>query len=130
MAKGVVRAGCPLYLANFDVERRVAIPRLLDFANAVPEPACGEHSSRAYALSWMSTALPSGFSARCRSGWQRIRAKEQVIAYSCQSFAARWTPDQDLASNSPGIAVVRLRLRKTQPSPEIFNRPAIGTGTG
>jgi hypothetical protein len=126
MTKSVVAAGCPLYLANFDVERRVAIPRLLSFAHATKLPKCAQTTETAYALSWRSAPLPLQFAAHCRSNWQKLARRDGVTVYHCESFAAGPIPDQDAASNSPAVTVVYLHLPKREPNPQTFNRLPLG----
>jgi hypothetical protein len=130
MAKGVVVAGCPTYLANFDVERRVAIPRLLSFAHATPLPTCAQTSETGYAVSWKSAPLPREFAARCRSNWQKLAIRDGVSMYRCESLATGPIPDQDVASGSPAVTVVRLHLPEREPKPETFNHPAVSGGSG
>jgi hypothetical protein len=130
MAKAVVVADCPLYLAKFDVERRVAIPRLLSFAHAKPLPRCAQTSATSYALSWKSAPLPPQFAASCRSSWQMLAVRDRVSMYRCASLDAGPIPDQDGASGSPDVAVVRLSLPAREPSPETFTRPPVSSESG
>ncbi len=110
MAKGVLHAGCPLYLANFDVERRVAIPRLLSFGQAWQVRKCTGPSLQSYVLSWQNRPLPTDFAARCRSGWHQVAVHDRVAALTCLSLVGGSFPDQDAASRTPAVPVVRLRL--------------------
>jgi hypothetical protein len=130
LTKSVVAAGCPMYLANFDVERRVAIPRLLSFAHATELQSCANTSRTAYALSWKSEPLPLDFAALCRSKWQKVTLRDRVSMYQCESFTAGSIPDQDVASGSPAVRVVRLHLPEREPDPETFNRPALNGQSG
>ena len=108
-AEGTVQAHCRLYLSNFDVERRVAIPRLLSFGQPYPiKPCAGGHD--AYVLSWQAAALPAEFANRCRTSWVRIASRNQVTAYFCRSMTGTRLIDQDAASGQPGIRVVRVRV--------------------
>jgi hypothetical protein len=117
MAKGVLEAGCPLYLANFDVERRVAIPRLLSFGQTWQVEKCTGPSLRPYVLSWQNRPLPTDFAARCPSGWHEVTVRDRVAALNCPSFVGGSFPDQDASSSTSGVTVVRLRLptRLVQP---------------
>jgi len=117
MAKGVVRADCPLYLANFDVERRVAIGQLLKFGSATPVQRCVPGSKLAYALEWHEATLPVGFAHRCRSGWQQLEARNRVRLYRCQVFAGSHFLDQDEASSKPDVVIVQLRVTRHAPNP-------------
>jgi hypothetical protein len=123
MAKGVVQAGCPLYLANFDVERRVAIPRLLSFGRTWEFRKCPAGSPQAYVLTWQKRSLPTEFAARCRSGWQEIVVRNRVGTFACPSFVDGAYPDQDAASGTPLAAVVRLRLPEGLVDPATLFRP-------
>lgn len=119
MATSVTSAGCPTYLANFDPERRVAIPRLLGFGNSVVHvPSCDRNSARAYVLSWLNAPLPHGFSQHCSSGWQEVAVRDRVSLYSCQNLPAQALPDQDAASGAFQVAVVRLHRPAGNPSPQ------------
>jgi hypothetical protein len=124
LAGGVVTARCPLYLVNFDVERRVAIPRLLSTADATPRPACGTAAAQTYALTWLRPRMPAGFSQRCRRGWTKLEQREHVSLYRCASFAGGSFLDQDAASGAPGIDVVRLRIPIIDRTPRTFTPPA------
>jgi hypothetical protein len=107
-----------MYLANFDPERRVAIPRLLGFGNSVVHvPSCGENSARAYVLSWMNAPLPHGFAVACPSGWQEAAVRDQVTLFTCDHLPAQALPDQDAGSGAQ-VAVVRLRRPSGTPSPQ------------
>jgi hypothetical protein len=123
MADAVVTAGCPLYLANFDLERRVAIPRLLRFAHSSPLPSCKGSSGRAYALLWSSGPLPSLLVNRCESSWKALEANRGVGLYSCRSFEGGGIADQDAASGDPLTHVVRLRVPTEDPSPRNLFQP-------
>jgi hypothetical protein len=108
LASGIVRADCPLYLANFDVERRVAIPRLLAFGDPSPVKRCGP--GEAFVVNWQATALPSHFATHCHSQWIQVADRDHVAAYRCASYSPDTMPDQDAASGRPGIRTVRLRV--------------------
>ncbi len=123
MAKGVLLAGCPLYLANFDVERRVAIPRLLSFGRTRQVQKCPTGSSQAYVLTWQKASLPTEFAASCRSGWQEVAVQDRVGLLACPSFAGGSYPDQDAASGTPEATVVRLRLPEHLVDPSSLFRP-------
>jgi hypothetical protein len=110
MAKGVLQGGCPLYLANFDVERRVAIPRLLTFGQAWHFRKCTGTSQLSYVLTWQKRSLPTEFATRCRSGLHEVAAHDGVAALACRSFVGGSFADQDAASGTPLVPIVRLRL--------------------
>jgi hypothetical protein len=122
MAKSVVSAGCPLYLANFGLERRVAIPELFGFVTAKPVASC-QGSKRAYAVSWASEPLPRGFAGSCRPGWRALVVRNDMALYSCASFRGANIPDQIAASGRPGVDVVRLRLTGRAPNPHTLHQP-------
>jgi hypothetical protein len=127
MAEGILRAHCPLYLSNFDVERRVAIPRLLGFGQPFPiKPCAGSHD--AYVLSWQAAPLPGEFANHCRARWVRVASRNQVTAYLCRSMTRDWLVNQDDASDQPGIRVVRIRVptRDVNPADLFLGLP---TGT-
>jgi hypothetical protein len=124
MAKGVVRAGCPLYLAKFDVERRVAIPLLLGFGAGTPIKMCTPGSDQAYALSWQEQPLPRRFASRCESGWQALEVRNRVTLYRCHSFAGRGFLDQDAASGMPHVEIVHLRVPPHAPDPRTLFQPS------
>jgi hypothetical protein len=128
MAKGVVEAGCPLYLANFDVERRIAIPQLLTFGHASPIPKCTTDPQNAYALSWNSAPLPREFATRCKSHWQMLMLRDRVDMYRCRFFSPSAIPDQISASGSPLVEVVRLRLPTHVPSPRTLFQLTVSAG--
>ena len=121
LAKGVTSAGCPLYLANFGLERRVAIPELFPFVDGKPVASC-QATRRAYALSWARMALPTGFASRCRPGWRTVVVRNDMALYSCLSFRGADIPDQIAASGRPGIDVVRLRLTPRAPNPHTLHQ--------
>ncbi len=116
LAKTVVTAGCPLYLANFDIEQRVAIPQLFRFVHGKPVATCTRDASEAYALSWQAKPLPLDFAARCASDWQPLAPRNGVSLLRCPSFRQAKIPDQVAASGLPHVTVVRLRLTRV-PSP-------------
>jgi hypothetical protein len=122
MAKSVVSAGCPLYLANFGLERRVAIPELFPFVAGKPVASC-EGTNRAYAVSWTSKPLPMGFASRCPPDWQPVVVRNDMTLYSCASFRGANIPDQIAASGRPGVEVVRLRLTRRAPNPHTLHQP-------
>ncbi|MFY9579618.1 MAG: hypothetical protein WAQ33_09865 [Gaiellaceae bacterium] len=128
MAKGAVAAGCPVYLANFDIEQRVAIPLLFGFARAKRIHSCTRGSSEAYAVSWKrahSAPVPLGLASRCRSAWRKVTVDGGASMYACSSFRAGGIPDQIEASGTPRVTVVRLRPTKRAPRPEhIFQSPS------
>jgi hypothetical protein len=123
LAKTVVTADCPLYLANFDLERRVAIPRLLPFAHGDALPSCKQSSRRAYALAWGSKPLPSLLTDRCSLGWQGLEARRGVELYRCGSFRDHGIADQDATSGDPQVQAVRLRIPRADPSPSSLFQP-------
>jgi hypothetical protein len=110
MAKSVVSAGCPLYLANFGVERRVAIPRLLGMAHTRPVARCAQPAQVAYALQWRSGSLPAPLARRCRGDWKKLKERSGVSLYRCRAFERSSYLDQDAASSLPAVKVVRLRV--------------------
>jgi hypothetical protein len=122
MAKSVVSAGCPLYLANFGIERRVAIPELFQFVAGRPVESC-RGTSRAYAMSWATKPLPRGFVGRCRSDWRPLEVRNYMTLYSCASFRGADVPDQIAASGRPGVDVVRLRVTRRAPNPHTLHQP-------
>ena len=125
-ATSVTNARCPIYLANFDPERRVAIPRLLGFGNSIMHvPSCGRNSPRAYVLSWLNAPLPHAFAQHCGSGWQEVAVRDRVNLYACRNLPAEALADQDAASGAFRVAVVRLHRPSGNPSPErLFQSPA------
>jgi hypothetical protein len=127
VAKGVAVAGCPLYLANFDIEQRVAIPLLFPYGHARPVPACGRDSNQAYALSWERQPLPLAFGARCTSGWQSLASDEGFAVYRCQALRRGPTPDQNAASGYPEVKVVRVRVADRAPVPHSLFQPVDAT---
>jgi hypothetical protein len=120
LAKGVVAARCPLYLANFDIEQRVAIPLLFRFGHPTAVPSCAAKSAAAYAVSWKNRGLPADFAARCRSGWRRLPATNGIGLYRCASLRAAPTLDQYQASGEPTVKVIRVRIRPNPPPAQIF----------
>jgi hypothetical protein len=129
MAKSVVSAGCPLYLANFSLERRVAMPELFRFVAGKPVPSC-RGSDRAYAVSWTRTPLPTGFAGRCRPEWRPLEVRNDMTLYSCVSFRGADIPDQIAASGLPGVNVVRLRLTRRAPNPHTLHQPPRAASQG
>jgi len=122
LAKRVVTGDCPLYLVNFDVERRFAIPRLLPLVQGRPLEACKGSERDAYALTWQTTSLPTGFGHRCRAHWAKLDEQQDVSLYRCTSFSAGPFLDQDAASSAPRIQIVRLRT-PTVDDPRAFTPP-------
>jgi hypothetical protein len=124
LANSVVAADCPLYLANFDRERRVAIPRLLQFADSTVLPSCEGGSRRAYALTWSSRPLPLLLMDRCRSGWKRLEVRGGVGLHQCRSFRGGGISDQDSSSGDLLARVARMRVPAEDPSPNSLFQPA------
>jgi hypothetical protein len=122
LANSVVAADCPLYLVNFDVERRVAIPRLLGLARSAPIGRCARPSQAAYALEWRGS-FPTDFAHRCQGEWTRLQRRSGVSLYSCSAFAEGSYLDQDAASGAPSVEVVRLRIPLDDRSPRTFTPP-------
>ena len=122
LADGVTRAGCPLYLVNFDVERRVAIPRLVAFAHSPAAPRCAAASRQAYALEWSGQAFPRSFTGRCPAGWTKLKERTGVSLYHCTAFRRGAYLDQEAASGAPSIHVVRLSIPTNDRSPRTFTR--------
>jgi hypothetical protein len=129
MAKSVVSAGCPLYLANFGLERRVAIPELFSFVAAKPVASC-QGTNRAYAVSWARAPLPMGFAGDCRPEWRPVVTRNEMTLYSCASFRGTDVPDQIAASGKPGVDAVRLRLTRLAPNPHSLHQPTQNTAGG
>jgi hypothetical protein len=125
MAKGILRAGCPLYLANFDLEQRVAIPLLFPLAHARRIPDCMHNSQEAYVLSWENHPLAADFADRCRSQWRPLTGNDSVGMYRCQSLRFVSTPDQVAASGDPHVTVVRVRLMSHLPDPRTLHQPGV-----
>ncbi|TML97653.1 MAG: hypothetical protein E6G03_02205 [Actinobacteria bacterium] len=118
LAKGVTTAGCPLYLANFDIEQRVAIPQLFGFVDGERIASCTGRRSTAYAVDWQARSLPPDFAAQCGGGWRTLRVQNQVSLLGCRSFREQAIPDQVAASGNPRITVVRLRPTRRAPTPD------------
>jgi hypothetical protein len=124
MTKSVIAAKCPLYLANFDIEQRVAIPLLLRFGHSTPMADCTAGSREAYALSLKGQPLSPPFAAQCGSRWQRLRLVNRVRMLRCSSFRRAAIPDQIAASGDPLVTVVRLRIPQRLPRPSLLFRAA------
>jgi hypothetical protein len=123
LATSAVNAGCPTYLANFDVERRVAVARLLWTGGSQPVPSCSKSATTAYVVNWQSAQLPRDFASRCRSGWQELFVRDHVSLWSCPSLRAAPTPGQDEASWQTRTSVVRLLPPQRDRSPQdLFQR--------
>jgi hypothetical protein len=125
VARGVVSAGCPLYLAHFDIERRVAVPLLFPFADGRPIPQCrgNSPSPEAYAISWDSRPLPRGFAKRCQGRWQRPSFDDGFSVFRCESFRPGPILDQNAASAYPLVKVVRVRVTDRPPLPRALFQP-------
>jgi hypothetical protein len=123
LARTVVAAKCPLYLANFDIEQRVAIPLLFRFGHRRAMPTCAAVTSVAYAVSWNDRSLPTGFERRCRSGWRPLPATDGVGFYQCASLKPAETLDQYEASGEPTVTVVRVRVGRPLPPPADIFQP-------
>jgi hypothetical protein len=129
LAKSIALGGCPLYLANFDVERRVALPEVFPFVDAQPIASCKANSREAFVVSWMKKPLPTAFSDRCRSAWQAVGLPNGVALHRCTSFRSGRIPDQLAASGSPLLTVVRVRLTRRIPSPLALFQPQLSGGS-
>lgn len=123
LSKSVAAVGCPLYLANFDIEQRVAVPLLFRFGQTSSIPRCAPGTRTAYAVSWKNKKLAPYFAVRCRSGWQRLPATNGIGFYRCASLDAARTLDQYEASGEPAVTVVRIRLRPNDPRPAQIFQP-------
>jgi hypothetical protein len=122
LAKGVTASGCGLYLANFDIEERVAIPLLYPFVEARPTPRCGRNSSVAYVVAWHANASPVELLVHCRHP-EGAATSGEVIAYRCAPFSPR-VPDQIAASGRPAVKVVRVRMpAHFPPAASLFRAP-------
>jgi len=117
LSKSVIAADCPLYVANFDIEQRVAIPLLFRFVPVRPIPACGKASTPAYAVSWRADPLPADFAVRCQGGWQVLSREDEVSMLRCRSLQPGVVPDQNAASGEPLVTVVRIRPQRQPPRP-------------
>jgi hypothetical protein len=127
LAKGISEQGCPVYLANFDIEPRVALPLLFSYARSRPVGGCGGEHRAAYAISWQNAALSGTFAADCPAGWHRLRLEDNVATYRCASMRPTAIPDQNAASGLLGVRTVRLSVSRQPPRPrEIFQAPAPG----
>jgi hypothetical protein len=123
LSRSVVAAGCPLYLANFDIEQRVAVPLLFRFGQTSSVSRCSPGTRTAYAVSWKNKQLAPDFAMRCRSGWQRLPATNRIGFYRCTSLEAAPTLDQYQASGEPTVTVVRIRSRRPDPPPAHIFQP-------
>jgi len=117
ISKGLLSAGCPVYLANFDIEQRVAIPLLFPYSEGKPAHNCARQSPQAYALSWRNAALPVRFAAGCPTTWRKLAIDQEIATYRCEAFHLTSIPDQNAASGNPLVKVVRLRSSRQIPSP-------------
>jgi len=125
LSKRIVTAGCPLYLANFDSEQRLAIPQFFRFVRAEPMAGCRAGSPQAYAVSWKEQRLPLDFRRRCRSGWRTVAIQDRVSVLHCASLRRGAVPDQIAASGRPLVTVVRVRVAPRAPIPKrLFQQPA------
>ena len=120
MAASVESAQCRLYAANFDVERRVALPRLAGFASAKPVARCAGTVGEAYAVNWVERPLPAILTTQCFPAWRRLESRDGVSLYRCARFAPRGIPDQDAASGEPEASVVQVRLPTHEPRPSVL----------
>jgi hypothetical protein len=125
-AKSAATAGCAVYLTNFDIEQRVAIPQLFRFARVQPVVPCADGSSEAYAVTWQGRRLPPEFAARCDSDWRPVAVRNQIGFLRCPSLDPARIPNQVQASGRPDVMVVRLRLTAEPPSPERLFQPSRG----
>src|SRR5207244_881119 len=107
LSKSVIAADCPLYVANFDIEQRVAIPLLFRFAPVRPIAACRKGSRSAYAVSWRADPLPADFETRCPSRWQVLTREGEVSMLRCRSLLPGKVADQNAASGEPLVTIVR-----------------------
>jgi len=124
LSKGLSGAGCRVYLANFDIEQRVAVPLLFPYAEGRRIDGCGAQSAAAYAVSWRDGSLPTTFAARCRTVWRKLRIEDGIATYRCASFRPTAIPDQNAASGTPTTQVVRLQLSQQLPRPKtLFQSP-------
>ena len=123
LAEGVVAAGCPLYLANFDIEQRVAIPLLFRFAHPSAVPDCAASPHAAYAVSWKNKALAPAFATHCQSTWQKLATADEVGFYRCGKFHSPPILDQYEASGEPTVTVVRVRWPARRPPPARIFQP-------
>jgi len=125
LSKGLSGAGCKVYLANFDIEQRVAVPLLFPYAEDRRIDSCRSQSPAAYAVSWKDGRLPTTFAARCRTAWQKLRVDDGIAVYRCASFSPTAIPDQNAASGTPATLVVRLQTSQQPPRPKtLFQSPA------
>lgn len=90
--------GCPVYLVDFPVERRVGLARVLDKTQAGSLPTCLPPTRTAYTVWWRlqsettSPAVPSG----CTTSWRRMSTPGPVELLRCPSFSNRGSfPTQD-----------------------------------
>jgi hypothetical protein len=123
LTASAANARCRTYLANFDVERRVAVARLVSSEESRPVPRCNEGTARAYVVSWQDPRLPQDFASRCRSGWEEIANRDRVSMYSCRVFQAAVTANQDQASGQPQTRMVRLVVPVHEGSPQDLFQP-------
>jgi hypothetical protein len=123
LSKGVVAAGCPLYLANFDIEQRIAVPLLFGFGQTADTPSCSPGSQSAYAVSWKNKPLSAGFASGCRGGWKHLAVVDNVGLYRCSSLRPIHVLDQYSASGEPTVTVVRVQLPLRHPPPEQIFQP-------
>jgi hypothetical protein len=117
IAKGALRAGCPLYFDGFDLERRVAVPLLLSFAHPEDVPRCGS-ANEANVLHWGATTRPPSTGTRCESSWKRILVDDGLTLFRCSRFNGAYVPDQNTASGSSQITFVRVRASSQAPLPD------------
>jgi hypothetical protein len=118
MSRSVVAAQCQLYLANFDIEQRVAVSVLLRrFGESAPVAPCRPGSHAAYAVNLGDKPLPPTFAAHCTTRWQELRLENRVTMLRCPSFRAGPIPDQNAASGAPLVTVVHLRVPTRLPKP-------------
>jgi hypothetical protein len=128
VSKSLSGAGCRVYLANFDIERRVAVPLLFPYAQGRQIDRCRSQSPAAYAVSWKDRQLPTTFAARCRTAWRKLRVDDGIATYRCASFRSTAIPNQNAASGTSATKVVRLELSQQLPRPKTLFQRSVNAG--
>ena len=115
LSKGIAAAGCPLYLANFHIEPRLAVPFLFGFGHTARIPPCAPRSPEAYVVSWENKPLSIGFATACRTRWAHVAVVANVGLYHCPSLKQEQVLDQYSGSGEPNVTVVRVQLPLRHP---------------
>jgi hypothetical protein len=100
LASNAYATGCPVYLVDFPIERRMGLARMLNKRRPAPLNRCAAATgspTTAFAVSWrLHPPTPRVYPSQCEARWQVLRRRGAVVLSRCNSYRQHGSlPTQD-----------------------------------